>query len=156
MGNFINPLNDENDENEEIERVRPRGFAHADMSKKKLTQKSLKIMVKSNMLENLLLKKNALSQEEFKETNDNKLQPLKTENISNKELYKRNSLKDNSTSKNKLEEFVKTQSNQSIEKEDDEMSNRTVSTEYSWCLSFAPDVELDSITYDKYLKIVFD
>ena len=148
MGNFINPLNDEN---EEIERVRPRGFAHADMSKKKLTQKSLKIMVKSNMLENLLLKKSALSQEEFKETNDNKLQPLKTENISNKELYKRNSLKDNSTSKNKLEEFVKTQSNQSIEKEDDEMSNRTVSTEYSWCLSFAPDIELDSITYDKYL-----
>ena len=149
LGNFINPLNDEN---EEIERVRPRGFAHAHMSNKRIMQKSHKIMEKSNRLEDLLLKKNTFNQEESKERNDNKSQPLKTENYSSKELYKRNSLKDNSKSKTKLEEFIKTQSNQSIDKEEDDVSNRTVSTEYSWCQSFAPEIELDSKTYDKYLE----
>ena len=75
LGNFINTLNDEN---EEIERVRPRGFAHAHMSNKRIMQKSHKIMEKSNRLEDLLLKKNTFNQEESKERNDNKSQPLKT------------------------------------------------------------------------------
>ena len=67
----------------------------------------------------------------------------------------------NKKSKKKIEEnfgLTPTISNPSIEKEDlnDDLSYRTVSTEYSSCKSIAPEIYLDSITYDKYLETTIE
>ena len=127
--NFVNPLTKEEDEPEENEKEisRPRVFAYASLPK----AKTLKMTKKENNSE------------------DNNSSNINKRNISlNIENLNKNANK-------KTEENIGlTSSTNSVDKEDinDDSSLRSVSTEYSSTKSLAPDLVLDSITYEKYLE----
>ena len=129
VSNFVNPLTKEDDkleEENEKEITRPRVFAYASLP----MSKTLKNPKKENKSE------------------DNNSSNINKRNISV------NIEKLNKNTKKKMEENVGlTSSTNTGEKEDtnDDASLRSVSTEYSSTKSLAPDVVLDSITYEKYL-----
>ena len=161
--NFTNPLEQEV-ENENDYNPRPRGMAqftapHRNSEKQEI-QKSQKILEKSNMFKNLMQKKNSEEEEEEnKENKESKESKESKENNKKLELLKRNASlnveKLNIKSKKKIEEnfgLTPTFSSQSIESLNDDMSYRTVSTEYSSSASLVPEIVLDSITYDKYIE----
>ena len=162
FNNFINPLNAGKDTNNQSQ-------------KKQEVQKSSKILEKSSMFQKMFVKKSGV-EVEHKEHNENQTirnsnTNTNTNNANRIHLGKRNvdflqrnvslNLENlNQKSKKKKEEdfgLTPTSSNQSIEREDindDGASYRTgsVSTEFSSCKSFVPEIVLDSITYDKYLE----
>ena len=146
---FTNPLKFEEDKgdipkpNENIQ------LRTQNPDKRKDIQKSLKILEKSSMFQNLFQKKTS----EIDGKNLlNKSVDFSKKNISiNAELNKK--------AKKKVEENVgltPSSSSPLIEKEkddlNDDMSFRSVSTEFSSCKSIIPEIILDSITYDKYLE----
>ena len=152
--NFDNPLKNKNEENENNSEKNDTSqfLSQQRKSEKKDIQKSSKILEKSNMFQNMIQKRNSINKNNENNNND--------ENR-NVDFYKRNiSLnieKLNKNGKKKTEEnfgFISTSSSQSIEKDDlnDDISLRTVSTEYSSCKSLVPEIILDSIPYEKYLE----
>ena len=89
------------------------------------------------------------------ENNENKIESKENKNI---DFFKRNaSLNVENLAKNKKKKIQEnldlTASTSMVEKEDlnDDISYRTISTEYSSCKSIVPDIVLDSMPYDQYL-----
>ena len=137
---------------------------------KREVQKSQKILEKSNIFKNFLQKKN--SKEDTNKDKENKEKEKENRDIGNKDkenkenegkrnvdFLKRNASLNvdniNQKSKKKIEEnfgLTPTASSQSVETINDDISLRTVSTEYSSCRSLVPEIVLDSMTYDKYIE----
>ena len=153
LGNFINPLSLDKNEDDK-NRLSKCQNEKAPQSKKEVN-KSLSILEKSNALKNLLTKGNNVK------TQDNNNKNNDTINNKSVDFDKRNASLNavvSTNSKKKLEEtygMTPTSSSQSVEKEDnDDMSNRTTSTEYSSCRSLvnSPEIILDSMNFDKFLE----
>ena len=143
--NFTNPLQKD---------PTPQGKAE-----KQEVQKSQKILEKSNMFKNFLQKKNSSDEQNKDEEKKEKEKDKENEGQKNGDFFKRNASlnieKINQKSKKKIEEnfgLTPTASNQSVESLNDDISLRTVSTEFSSCRSFVPEIVLDSMTYDKYIE----
>ena len=151
--NFDNPIKNEKEENKNNSGQKddtPQFLSQQRKSEKIDIQKSSKIMEKSNMFLNMIQKRNST---ERNNENENKNE------IRNSDFCKRKiSLENlNKNEKKKIEEnsgFTNTSSSQSIEKDDlnDDMSSRSVSTEFSSCKSLVPETILDSIPYEQYLE----
>ena len=126
---FINPLTKNDNELEENEkgRTRPRVFAYANLPKTRTIQNAKK---------------------------ENKPEENNSSNINNRNISVNIEKLDKNMKKKMEENAGLTSSTNSIEKEDtnDDCSLRSISTEYSSTRSLAPDVVLDSITYEKYLE----
>ena len=153
LGNFINPLSLDKNEDDK-NRLSKCQNEKAPQSKKEVN-KSLSILEKSNALKNLLTKGNNVK------TQDNNNKNNDTINNKSVDFDKRNASLNavvSTNSKKKLEEtygMTPTSSSQYVEKEDnDDMSNRTTSTEYSSCRSLvnSPEIILDSMNFDKFLE----
>ena len=84
----------------------------------------------------------------------NEIETPENDENTNVDFFKRNSTLTlesfNIKGKKKIEENFGLSN--SLEKDEDDMSLRTVSTEYTSTKSLVPDIVLDSITYDEYLK----
>ena len=162
LGNFINPISlDKNEDDKNLtskcddDKNLPSKCENekAPQSKKELN-KSLTILEKSNALKGFLSKSKTIK------TQDNNNKNNDTIDNKNIDFDKRNGSLNtvNFNSKKKLEEtygITPTSSSQSMEKEDnDDMSNRTTSTEYSSCRSLvtSPEILLDSMNFDKFLE----
>ena len=143
--NFINPLNEDLEESEP--KTRPRGFAKFFMPKKKEEDKQ-DIQKSEKIIENTQDRNSLEKKVDENEKEKDFLKKTMTLNVDNLAM----------NSKKKIEEnfgLTPTSSIHSAENDlDDDISYRTVSTEYSSSKSLIPEIILDSIKYEKYLELL--